>query len=98
MLKERSIIILQSSMSFVLNIFQRDTNQAIALRHCVIPTSFSFHCCAVSNHLYATSSYFIMSTIVLSNILTGMPNDNDYACGHVVRTEDAHVLCEGKKE
>jgi len=85
-------------MSFVLNIFQRDTDQAIALCHCVIPTSFSFHCRAVSGHLYATSSYFIMSTIVLSNILTGMPDDNDYTCGHVVRTEDVHVLCEGKKE
>lgn len=68
------------------------------LCHCVTPISFSFHCCAASGHLYATGSYFIMSTIVLSNILTGMPDDNDYACGHVVRTEDAHVLCEGKKE
>lgn len=27
-----------------------------------------------------------------------MPDDDDYACGHVVRAEDAHVLCEREKE
>jgi len=26
-----------------------------------------------------------------------MPDDYDYACGHVVRTENAHVLCEREK-
>lgn len=27
-----------------------------------------------------------------------MPDDDDYARGHVVRTEDAHVFCEREKK